>query len=62
MQYFFTHLSMLMNYKNERMKGIIAPTDSRFREDLRIYEEGNFEEADRVKFDIEEEQRRKRKI
>jgi hypothetical protein len=44
-----------MNYKNDQMKGIIAPTDSRFREDLRVYEEGRIEEADSIKFDIEEE-------
>lgn len=44
------------------MIGVVSPTDSRFREDLRIYEEGQFDEADKVKFEIEEEQRRKRKI
>jgi hypothetical protein len=44
------------------MVGVVSPTDSRFREDLRIYEEGEFDEADRVKFGIEEEQRRKRKL
>jgi len=43
------------------MLGIVAPTDSRFRRDLQLHEEGNFEEAERAKKEIEEEQRRKRK-
>ena len=31
---------MLFNYINEKMYGVISPTDSRFRGDLRTYEEG----------------------
>ena len=44
------------------MEGIIAPTDSRWRNDLRYFEEDLMEEADNEKVLIEEEQRRKRKI
>jgi len=35
------------------MQEIIAPTDTRFRPDIRFYEEGNYEEADRAKIEIE---------
>ena len=44
------------------MEGIIAPTDSRWRNDLRYFEEDLMEEADNEKVIIEDEQRRKRKI
>lgn len=43
------------------MKTSIAPTDSRMRQDLRLYEQGHFEEADTLKFQTEEDQRRTRK-
>ena len=44
------------------MEGIVAPTDSRWRNDLRYFEEDLMEEADNQKVLIEEEQRRKRKL
>ena len=50
-----------MNYKNELMEKIIPPTDTRFRPDLRSHEEGNYEEADRYKIEIELEQRLKKR-
>ena len=43
------------------MNGVIAPTDSRFRMDLRLFEEDEWVDADDDKILIEEEQRRKRK-
>ena len=43
------------------MTGVIAPTDSRFRMDQRLYEEGQIEEADVEKQQIEELQRNTRK-
>ena len=52
----------MMNFKSEEMTGIVSPTDSRFREDIRLYEQGQIEDADRVKVDIEDEQRRKRAL
>jgi hypothetical protein len=50
-----------MNYKNPEMVGYIAPTDSRFRGDLRLYEEGHIELADAEKIKIEINQRKTRK-
>lgn len=50
-----------MNYKSDEMEGVVAPTDSRFREDLRSFEEGRIDESELNKNLIEEEQRRKRR-
>jgi hypothetical protein len=44
-----------LNYKNKEMQGIIAPTDSRWRNDLRYFEEDLIDEADLEKVEIEEE-------
>ena len=43
------------------MEGIVAPTDSRFRGDQRLLEEGEFDEAENEKLEIEKQQRRTRK-
>ena len=51
----------MMNYFCPEMNGYVSPTDSRFREDLRHYEEGKVEESEIAKLIIEDEQRRKRK-
>lgn len=61
LQYFFNRTSVIMNYKNEAMAQKISPTDSRMRPDIRLYEEGQADEADAVKFEIEEQQRRTRR-
>lgn len=50
-----------MNWKCDEMAGVVSPTDSRFRNDQRLYEEGYIEEADSEKWDIEEQQRRVRR-
>jgi len=50
-----------MNYKSDEMEGVVAPTDSRFRQDLRSFEEGRIDESELNKNLIEEEQRRKRR-
>ena len=42
------------------MTGIVAPTDSRFRRDIQFHEAGHFDEAEKAKKEIEEEQRRTR--
>ena len=60
LQYFFSKCALLLNYKSDEMVGTISPTDSRWRGDLRLYEEGKIDEADVEKTKIEEEQRRKR--
>jgi hypothetical protein len=46
---------MIMNYVNQDMEGYIPKTDSRFRGDLRHYEEGRFDESENEKNLIEEE-------
>jgi hypothetical protein len=46
---------MIMNYVNPDMEGYIPKTDSRYRGDLRHYEEGRFDEAENEKNLIEEE-------
>ena len=55
LQYFFNKISVVLNYKNKEMQGIIAPTDSRWRNDLRYFEEDLIDEADLEKVEIEEE-------
>ena len=61
MQYYYNRQSVLMNYKSPEMASHIAPTDSRFRGDLRLYEEGHIEQADAEKLKIEVKQRKTRK-
>lgn len=61
LQFFFNEVSMMMNDKNDNMKGVIAPTDSRWRHDMRLYEEGKIDESDQAKFVIEDLQRTQRK-
>ena len=46
---------IMLNYVSESMKGHVAPTDSRWREDQRLYEYGKIEEADKEKFILEQE-------
>lgn len=61
MQYFFNEFAVQLNQRFDGMEGVVPQTDSRWREDIKIYEEGDYEKADKVKWAIEEEQRRKRK-
>ena len=60
LQYFFNEIAVQLNQRVEGMNGVVAPTDSRWREDIQLYEEGDVENADRLKVDYEIEQRRKR--
>lgn len=55
--YYFTKLAVEMN---EPEKGV-APTDSRFRSDQRLMEEGDWEAANKRKTELEEKQRQARK-
>ena len=50
-----------MNYKCPEMAGIVAHTDSRFRNDMRFFEEGKVDEADEEKIRLEVKQRKARK-
>ena len=43
------------------MQGVVAPTDSRFRMDMRLMEEGKIDEAEDEKVAIEVAQRQRRK-
>ena len=44
------------------MEGTIAPTDSRYRQDVTLYEQGQEDEADEAKLKIEVRQRETRKM
>jgi len=57
LQFYFGKLAVLMNFKSEAMEGYVAPTDSRWRQDLRLYEEGLVEDSDDAKVIIENRQR-----
>jgi hypothetical protein len=46
---------MIMNYVSPDMEGYIPKTDSRYRGDLRYYEDGRFDESENEKNLIEEE-------
>ena len=50
-----------MNYQSPEMKELIAPTDSRWRVDNQLFEQGLVDEADAEKVEIEQQQRRQRK-
>ena len=58
----FNLLSVNMNFKSDEMEGTIAPTDTRFRNDMRLYEEGKVDEADEEKIRLEVKQRKARKL
>jgi len=70
-QFGFGSLTILLNYLPEELalgsheqraaKSLIAPTDSRFRRDQRLFEEGKVERADHEKLRLEEKQRGARK-
>ena len=55
--YFFSQLAIEMNEPEEG----VAPTDSRNRPDQRMMEEGKWDEANRLKFLLEEKQRAARR-
>lgn len=62
LQFFYNPFAVLLNHKTDEMAGIIAPTDSRFRMDNRLFEQGLHDEADAEKVEIEQQQRRQRKL
>ena len=55
--YFFSQLAIEMNEPEEE----VAPTDSRRRPDQRLMEDGKWDEANRLKFMLEEKQRAARR-
>jgi hypothetical protein len=52
---------MQLNFLPEDLKPKLPPTDSRFREDQRAYEQGNIELATKEKSKLEDNQRARRK-
>eukprot|EP00123_Amoebidium_parasiticum_P016706 comp23550_c0_seq2/m.39764 comp23550_c0_seq2/g.39764 ORF comp23550_c0_seq2/g.39764 comp23550_c0_seq2/m.39764 type:complete len:735 (-) comp23550_c0_seq2:217-2421(-) len=56
-QFNFSRFTMLLNEMRDEYKGVIAPTDSRYRPDLHLYEEGNLDQAQDEKTRLEEKQR-----
>lgn len=55
--YFFTQLAIQLNEPEPN----VAPTDARNRPDQRHMENGNWDDANRIKVQLEEKQRTKRK-
>ena len=58
MQFYFDAMTILLNARTDGMEGTIAPTDTRFRKDTQLVEQGLIEEADVEKTEIEQQQRR----
>lgn len=57
----FTEFAATLNKSTLLEKGKLAPTDSRLRPDMSTYEQGNIEEAEKLKNQLEEGQRERRK-
>lgn len=57
MYYGFTEFAFSLNQLTDKMKATLPLTDSRFRHDIRLVEEGHLDEADRVKANLEQRQR-----
>ena len=52
-QYGFSQFATTLNQKTDEMQGIIAPTDSRFRPDQRLLENGLVDQAETEKKRLE---------
>lgn len=59
--YNFTNFAMSLNELEPGMEAMLAPTDCRFRPDIRAMENGNMDEASKEKERLEEKQRASRK-
>ncbi|SCU98292.1 LAFA_0G16908g1_1 [Lachancea sp. 'fantastica'] len=59
-KYGFTQFAADLNEITEIEKGNIPVTDSRLRPDLRLYENGELAEAERLKLELEQQQRARR--
>lgn len=60
-KYGFTKFAGTLNKITSIEEGYLPPTDSRLRPDMKVYLEGNIEEAERLKNELEEGQRVRRK-
>lgn len=59
--YGFTEFAASLNEATNIEQGKLAPTDSRLRTDLRYYEQGQVDQAERSKHELEEAQRARRR-
>ena len=59
--YCFTFSTIQLNYLTQELKKKLPPTDSRFRPDQRLVEEGDYIKSQQEKTRIEQKQRAKRK-
>lgn len=60
--YGFTRFAIELNELLESEKPFLPPTDTRFRPDQRLLEEGNISKAETVKLELEQAQRDRRKM
>lgn len=58
----FGKVATILNYKCDEMHGVLSHTDTRFRGDQRLYEEGKTDDADEEKIRLEVKQRKARKL
>ncbi|KAF8708426.1 Pleckstrin homology domain, partial [Rhizoctonia solani] len=59
--YGFTGFTITLNELTPDLVGVVPPTDSRLRPDQRAMEEGRIDDADRLKIQLEEGQRARRR-
>uniref|UniRef100_A0A0A9W540 Oxysterol-binding protein-related protein 6 n=2 Tax=Lygus hesperus TaxID=30085 RepID=A0A0A9W540_LYGHE len=59
--YGFTRFAIELNELQPDMVNFLPPTDTRFRPDQRLLEEGKLEEAEKIKMQLEQAQRERRK-
>ncbi|KAM4716932.1 oxysterol-binding protein-related protein 6-like isoform 2-T2 [Anableps anableps] len=59
--YGFSRYARELNEISADLKDVLSPTDTRFRPDQRLLEEGKVAEADKKKDEVEEKQRERRK-
>nr|XP_046272160.1 oxysterol-binding protein-related protein 7-like isoform X2 [Scatophagus argus] len=59
--YGFSHYARELNELTPQLEAVLPPTDTRFRPDQRLLEEGKVAEADKKKDEVEEKQRQRRK-
>ncbi|XP_045898507.1 oxysterol-binding protein-related protein 6-like isoform X2 [Micropterus dolomieu] len=59
--YGFSQYARELNELTPQLKAVLPPTDTRFRPDQRLLEEGKVAEADKKKDEVEEKQRERRK-
>jgi hypothetical protein len=60
--YGFSRFAIELNELTPELKKVLPPTDTRFRPDQRLLEEGNIQSAETVKLQLEQQQRERRKM